>query len=87
MVPVGLLGAEQELGTLLLSVLWVEVRSLLYVYVYSWGMGNYEDPQTILSFRVPTAHAEWVRKKAEAADMSVNKALRLWLAEAVEKNA
>lgn len=49
-------------------------------------MGNYEDPQTILSFRVPTAHAEWVRQKAEAADMSVNKALRLWLAEAVEKD-
>lgn len=60
---------------------------LLYVYVYSWGMGNYEDPQTILSFRVPTAHAEWVRQKAAAADMSVNKALRLWLAEAVEKDA
>lgn len=50
-------------------------------------MGNYEDPQTILSFRVPTAHAEWVKRKAEEADMSVNKALRLWLAEVVEKDA
>lgn len=50
-------------------------------------MGNYEDPQTILSFRVPTAHAEWVREKAAKAGMSVNKALRLWLAESYEKDS
>lgn len=50
-------------------------------------MGNYEDPQTILSFRVPTEHAEWVRQKAAKAGMTVNKALRLWLAESIEKDA
>lgn len=48
-------------------------------------MGNYEDPQTVLSFRVPTAMALEVRAMAEEAGMSVNKALRLWLAESLNK--
>lgn len=48
-------------------------------------MDRHDDSTAVLSFRVPIAHAEWVRSRAEQADMSVNKALRLWLADAIAK--
>lgn len=48
-------------------------------------MDRHDDSTSVLSFRVPSAHAEWVRQKSEEAGMSVNKALRLWLAEAIAK--
>jgi len=48
-------------------------------------MGNYEDAQTVLSFRVPTEHALWVKERADASGMAVNKALRLWLAETIKR--
>lgn len=48
-------------------------------------MDRHDDSTAVLSFRVPIAHAEWVRQKAEEADMTVNKALRLWLAAAIAK--
>jgi len=48
-------------------------------------MGNYEDAQTVLSFRVPTEQALWVKERAEASGMSVNKALRLWLTETINR--
>lgn len=46
-------------------------------------MDRHDDSTAVLSFRVPIGHAEWVRARAEQADMSVNKALSLWLAEAI----
>lgn len=47
-------------------------------------MDRHTEATTVLSFRVPTEHALWVKEKAEAAGMKPNKALRLWLAEAYE---
>jgi predicted HicB family RNase H-like nuclease len=47
-------------------------------------MDRHTDATKVLSFRVPAEHAEWVAAKAEEAGMSVNKALRLWLAQAVK---
>ena len=50
-------------------------------------MDRHDDSTAVLSFRVPIAHAEWVRSRAEQADMSVNKALGLWLSEAIKNRA
>lgn len=50
-------------------------------------MDRHDESTTVLSFRVPAEHAQWVRDKAEKAGMKTNKALRLWLAEAIEKDA
>jgi hypothetical protein len=49
-------------------------------------MDRHSEATTVLSFRVPTPHAQWVRDRAEKAGMKPNRALRLWLAEAVEKD-
>lgn len=46
-------------------------------------MDRHSDETTVLSFRVPTAHAQWVKERAEKAGMKPNKALRLWLAQAI----
>lgn len=49
-------------------------------------MDRHDDSTAVLSFRVPTAHAQWVKDKAEKAGMKPNRALRLWLAEAYEED-
>lgn len=49
-------------------------------------MDRHDDSTAVLSFRVPSEHAQWVKDKAEAAGMKPNKALRLWLAEAIREN-
>jgi hypothetical protein len=46
-------------------------------------MDRHSDATTVLSFRVPSDHAQWVKDKADEAGMKPNKALRLWLAEAI----
>lgn len=50
-------------------------------------MDRHSEATTVLSFRVPTEHAEWVKQKAEKAGMKPNKALRLWLAEVISKES
>lgn len=48
-------------------------------------MDRHDESTTVLSFRVPAEHAQWVKDRAEEAGMKPNKALRLWLAEAIAK--